>query len=604
MHRNLGAPCSVSENRWWTSRSRGACNDQCTSWVAGVEVISKAVAGPQGLEGMIQESVSILRKGADASGGRRRFMRWLITLWSLLMIVGCHVAERESRHSDHSSVSVEATDPMPPRVDVVAMADDFASQAQRSQGSERSQLLLAAARLRERMWRLERRSADALESVDLYKQLADSGDCGAAISGSLLFAEYSQKPSLALAVTAKTQGSHTNVNCGARVRYIGAMLSAFKEKQTASSEMENSTPDGDEADTVMQPKLLDSPDNKNPTIQRIEKYVSPDSARIVISLSAPTTFRLGTLAENSEAGLPARMYLDIDNAKFAGIASSRHDGLVENIRIAAHPHGARIAIDLKYPAVRKVFYEPEPFRLVVDLARQGTLGLVHRAGARRVERIVLDPGHGGNDPGAIGPRGLREKDVTLDIAHRAAPIIARELGIATMLTRDVDDYVALDERTAHANAFGADLFVSIHCNAADNNESDGIVTFVLDGSSDAAAARIAALENSASAAASEELATAFRRIQDSAILERSVQFAQLLQRATVASLQGSYGHVSDKGVRRAGFYVLAGAVMPAVLFEVSFISNPDAEIRLNTGDYRQKLADAVVNAIRAYREGL
>jgi N-acetylmuramoyl-L-alanine amidase len=173
-----------------------------------------------------------------------------------------------------------------------------------------------------------------------------------------------------------------------------------------------------------------------------------------------------------------------------------------------------------------------------------------------------------------------------------------------MLTRDVDEFVALDERTAHANAFGADLFVSIHCNAAEHTGSDGIVTFVLDGSSDAAASRVAALENSASAAASEELASAFRRIQDSAVLERSVQFAQLLQRAAIASVQGGYGRISDQGVRRAGFYVLAGAVMPAVLFEVSFISNPDAEIRLNTGDYRQKLADSVVNAIRAYREGL
>jgi N-acetylmuramoyl-L-alanine amidase len=382
------------------------------------------------------------------------------------------------------------------------------------------------------------------------------------------------------------------------------MLAAFREKQSGAPEAANTASTIDDGDGAPPPKMRAGSESKAPAIQKVEKYVSPDSARIVISLSAPTTFRSGTLAENAEAGLPARMYLDIDNARFSGVTTTRHEGLVESIRIASHPHGSRIAIDLKYPAVRKVFYEPEPFRLVVDLARQSTVGLVHRTGARRVERIVLDPGHGGNDPGAIGPRGLREKDVTLDIAHRAAPIIARELGIATMLTRDIDDYVPLDERTAHANAFGADLFVSIHCNAAENNDSDGIVTFVLDGSSDAAAARIAALENSASAAASEELATAFRRIQDSAILERSVQFAQLLQRATVASLQGGYGHVSDKGVRRAGFYVLAGAVMPAVLFEVSFISNPDAEIRLNTGDYRQKLADAIVNAVRAYREGL
>lgn len=483
------------------------------------------------------------------------------------------------------------------------MADDFAAQAQRSQGQERTQLTLAAARLRERIWRLERRSADALEAADLYKQLAETGDCGAGISGALLFAEYSQNPALALSLTSRSHQPKTNDDCTTQVRKIATMLAAFNQKQ-GSLEGEPPPPEVDDASAFVQPRLTPGADAKPPIIQKIEKYVSPESARIVVSLSAPSTFRLGTLAENSEAGLPARMYLDIDNARFSGISATRHEGLVESIRIASHPHGSRIAIDLKYPALRKVFYEPEPFRIVVDLARQSASALGHRAGARRVERVVLDPGHGGGDPGAIGPRGLREKDVTLDIAHRAAPIIARELGIATMLTRDVDDYVALDERTAHANAFGADLFVSIHCNAAENNESDGIVTFVLDGSSDAAAARIAALENSASAAASEELATAFRRIQDSAILERSVLFAQLLQRATFASLQGAYGHVSDKGVRRAGFYVLAGAVMPAVLFEVSFISNPDGEIRLNTGDYRQKLADAIVNAVRAYREGL
>ena len=97
---------------------------------------------------------------------------------------------------------------------------------------------------------------------------------------------------------------------------------------------------------------------------------------------------------------------------------------------------------------------------------------------------MLDPGHGGHDPGASGPSGLREKDVTLDIAHRAAPLIARELGISTLLTRDSDDYVALDERTARANAFQADLFVSIHCNASEDGAGRGVMTFVLDDSRD------------------------------------------------------------------------------------------------------------------------
>jgi len=524
-------------------------------------------------------------------------------IWTCAVPGACHVAERESGNSVTADLELPIQAPLPPRVDVVALADDFALQAQRSQGQERTALLFAAARLRERMWRLERRSADALEAVDLYKQLAEAGHCSAEFSGALLFAEYSQKPGIALSLAGTSKKSNPNDLCDSQARVIGNMLAAFHSKQGTSVDAHAAQGPSD-TDDVIQPNLSRVADAKAPVIQKIEKYVSPDSARVVVFLSAPATFRMGSLAENSEAGLPARMYLDIDNASFSGIGVTRHEGLVESIRVASHPQGARVAFDLKYPAVRKVFYEPEPFRLVVDLARQSTSSLAHRTATRRVERVVLDPGHGGNDPGAIGPRGLREKDVTLDIAHRAAPIIARELGIATMLTRDVDDYVSLDERTAHANAFGADLFISIHCNAAENNGSDGIVTFVLDGASDAAAARIAALENSASAAASEELASTFRRIQDSAILERSVQFAQLLQRATVSSLQGGYGHVSDQGVRRAGFYVLAGAVMPAVLFEVSFISNPDAEVRLNTGDYRQKLADAIVNAVRAYRGGL
>src|SRR5207249_10033237 len=104
-------------------------------------------------------------------------------------------------------------------------------------------------------------------------------------------------------------------------------------------------------------------------------------------------------------------------------------------------------------------------------------------------RVALDPGHGGSDPGAIGPSGLREKDVTLDIAHMAAPVLSRELGILTLLTRDDDRAVALDERTARANAFHADLFVSIHCNAADSGSPHGVMTFVLDTSKDEVAAK-------------------------------------------------------------------------------------------------------------------
>jgi N-acetylmuramoyl-L-alanine amidase len=194
--------------------------------------------------------------------------------------------------------------------------------------------------------------------------------------------------------------------------------------------------------------------------------------------------------------------------------------------------------------------------------------------------------------------------VTLDIAHRAAPLVARELSISTLLTRDTDDYVALDERAARANAFKADLFISIHANASENPASSGIMTFVLDEAGDALASQIAARENSASAAAAAEFANAMSRVLDAGSLQESLHFAELLQRSSMASIGARYGKVKDHGVKRAGFYVLAGAQMPAVLYEASFISNPQGEVHLNTADYRQKMADAIVNAVRAYRDGL
>ncbi len=129
------------------------------------------------------------------------------------------------------------------------------------------------------------------------------------------------------------------------------------------------------------------------------------------------------------------------------------------------------------------------------------------------------------------------------------------------------------------------------------------MTFVLDDSKDQLASRIAALENSASAEATSELARVMSRSQDRSNEARSNELASLLQRAAMATLAPSYPDVPDGGVKRAGFYVLAGARMPAVLFETSFISSARDETRFNTGDFRQKLADAIVNAIRAYKEG-
>lgn len=335
---------------------------------------------------------------------------------------------------------------------------------------------------------------------------------------------------------------------------------------------------------------------------RVERYGAQDTARIVVYLSQPADYRVGELERGSGQG--PRLYLDIANATYQGPARHVVGGIVEQVRLGQHEGHVRLVLDLRQEVSQQVFYLPEPFRLIIDLAAQQRRASPRRHDPKRIRRVVLDPGHGGHDPGAIGYGGLREKDVALDVAFRAAPLIARELDIDALLTRDGDEYVPLDERVARANAFGADLFISIHCNASPSRDSHGVMTFVLDRSVDALAGQVAARENAASREASDRLAHAMRQVMDAGTLRQSLRFGSLLQRASMASLSPHYPEVVDGGVRRAGFYVLAGARMPAVLFEASFISNPTEELRLESGDYRQKLADAIVNALRAYRSGV
>jgi len=164
----------------------------------------------------------------------------------------------------------------------------------------------------------------------------------------------------------------------------------------------------------------------------------------------------------------------------------------------------------------------------------------------------------------------------------------------------------IDLRAARANTFHADLFVSIHCNASENGAARGVQTFVLDEARDpdGLAARVAARENAQKGHGGEALSAAMLSTLDVAATgARSRHVADLLQRAALGSLLPRYPDTKDQGIKTAGFFVLVGADMPAVLFETAFISNPEEEGRLNTADYRQKMADAIVNAVRAYKAG-
>jgi N-acetylmuramoyl-L-alanine amidase len=171
------------------------------------------------------------------------------------------------------------------------------------------------------------------------------------------------------------------------------------------------------------------------------------------------------------------------------------------------------------------------------------------------------------------------------------------------MTRDDDRFVPLEERAARANAFGADLFVSIHCNASEGKTRRGVETYVLDATRDEIAARVAARENQMTPSASAELTEMLGSMRLADQATRSAQFAHLLQRAASTAVRMKFGEAPEGGVRFAGFYVLVGARMPSVLFESSYISNAVEEQRLASPEYRALLAGAIANAVRAYREG-
>jgi N-acetylmuramoyl-L-alanine amidase len=488
------------------------------------------------------------------------------------------------------------------------------------QGGERgSREIQKAAELREQIWRLEGRETDALEAIELQAlahKLDAAHGCERQLHQLLLRGEQTKNATELFENVYLLREEHRDDRaCVDAASRALSTLGAFRattdrlaqlDEQARHQRGEGGPTAAASAATARATARVVAPPQQSvqfagaTRITQVERYPGKDAARIVVFMTAPASYQVGQLAADGSGR--ARLFVDIPAASYTGATQFDVGGIVERVRIGKQVQGVRVVLDLTDAVSEQVFYLPEPFRLVIDVSRASAQAL--RKKDREIQRVVLDPGHGGHDPGATGFQGLREKDVVLDIAHRAAPLIARELGISTLLTRDLDAFVPLDERVARANAFAADLFISIHCNANETHSGRGVMTFVLDNAADASAATVAARENAASLAASAELASAMGRMADVRVAAASLHFAELVQKASISAMQPRYPDIRDGGVHRAGFYVLAGARMPAVLFEASFMSHPVDEQRLNTPDYRQKLADGLVNAIRAYREGL
>jgi N-acetylmuramoyl-L-alanine amidase len=363
-----------------------------------------------------------------------------------------------------------------------------------------------------------------------------------------------------------------------------------------------------------------------PQMTDLRVWSSPDYTRVVVDVEKEVGYSYRLLKKDPSIGKPQRLYVDLDGTRMGkGVQPvvPIGDGLLSDARAAQYtPDTVRIVVDIKSIDTFKIFSLNNPFRVVVDVngisrkqpskmasAEPGAgsgattlpAGSLAKQLALGVRRVVIDPGHGGKDPGAIGySRRTLEKNVTLAVAKRLAKKVEERLGLEAVLTRKSDVYLALEERTAIANTRSGDIFISIHANASRNRRSRGVETYFLNLATDEDAILVAARENATSTKNISDLESILSDLMKNAKINESSRLAGHVQKSMAGQLKKKYGDVIDKGVKQAPFYVLLGAEMPSVLVETSFISNPTECERLSTARYQDTLADAIVDGIETY----
>jgi N-acetylmuramoyl-L-alanine amidase len=356
-------------------------------------------------------------------------------------------------------------------------------------------------------------------------------------------------------------------------------------------------------------------------LSQIRHTSSPSYTRVTMELSSEVRYEAHVLEEDAAKGLPPRIYVDLQNSRL-GLDPTRpiavQDGLLRQMRAAQFsPDVVRVVLDMSSLTEYRTFLLPDPYRLVVDIQGKEngekpttpekrpelvSLPRSKKPAIAGLRKIVLDPGHGGKDPGAVGANGLAEKDIVLSVARKLAEKLRRELGVEVVLTRKDDTFIALEDRTAIANAERADLFISIHVNASPNAEARGLETYYLNNTDDEAAIRLAARENATSRKNVTDLQFTLSDLTQNLKLEDSISLAHRLQGSLVSQMSQRYGEVRDLGVKQALFYVLVGARMPSVLVEAFFVTNRSDARALGKEAYLDDIADALLAGIKKYSE--
>lgn len=460
------------------------------------------------------------------------------------------------------------------------------------------------------------RARTLLEAASLRRTV--QGACDAALDLSRLLARDARRPSDAYEAAyrlIRRFREPADLACATEARRITATLEAYRP-DAARLAVIDADPDRDDPSAFGVPATAEdetaleawarerSVPTETGTITAIETYGERGGASARLVVTCDRVLPLSETPVAAEGDLPPRLAIDLPLARLAdGLAPAipvGAGGLVR-VRASADDLRARVVLDLEEGATTSVYALADPFRVVIDVAAAGA---GPREAARTLSLVVIDPGHGGDDYGARA-FGLHEADLTLDLALRVrSSLLALRPDLRVVMTREDDTFVSLEQRAAMANAIGADVFVSIHLNAADEPvDHGGITTFVLDTEGDRSAVRLAARENGTSAAEVTELSRILaglhrtEQVAGSRVLATSIHGSLLRSGRTV--LRGLH----DRGVRSAMFYVLVGATMPAVLVEASFMTREDEAQALRTTRYRDAIAAGIAEGIVGYESG-
>jgi len=381
-----------------------------------------------------------------------------------------------------------------------------------------------------------------------------------------------------------------------------------------------------------------------PRPTRVRSVVSEqtdDETRIVIALNGPVKF------DSSFIPRPRRVFFDLSKAYLVhphGMTLDLNTRFVGKVRVAQNePHVVRIVLDVAGGAGYSASLLRNPYRLLISVGkvgsaapdaasaggpansspaaenempakgnvtparplRDGATTSLTRALGLKIYRIVIDPGHGGFDTGTIGPNGLEEKTVCLDIARRLGRMIEQRLpGTQVIYTRDSDVFVPLEQRTRIANDKKADLFISIHANSSRDPDARGVEAYYLNFTTSPHALAVAARENALAQEPVHKLQSLLQKISLNDKIDESREFAVDVDHSLVHELRLAHVVTHDRGVKKAPFVVLIGAHMPSILVEVSFLSNPTDDHLLGRPSYQQRIALGLFDGVRRYISSL